>query len=435
MNKNDIYRTHLRSMSDDQLASAGIINRSQIRRLNQSQMVDICNELGSHPDTSAISASSESSESGNPIQDAMNALNDAIAQQSTGMDEDRVNDMIQDKMKPVLDEVADMGGKVDALAPLADTLQTIADAMTSSTNSRLPIATAVASGSSPLLKVLDPYYKAGVRSETPVCISAPPSYGKSYSINILGKSYDHCIQHGCAGDVDEWSRLLGKATVNPAGGFLIEDGLLVQAVRLASSGEKVLFFLDECFRMRDETMESLLTFLAPQSNKAGEKVYRIGTMQSKDGVIEQIECSMENLHIVTATNLSNVTPPEAFLDRFLIKHIQYDETMIANICEGIATSFGIDEPEVIAKAFAKGMSESRKRKTSGQLLRPLSVRDFNRGCTHTSSANPTGVVNWLSENAKDGMCQWESETGDLIKDSVDGANCVIGTIADAVAPF
>ena len=170
---------------------------------------------------------------------------------------DKVRDAVQDAIaNDVSPSLEKMQNQVDALAPLADTLDKIADAMKGGASSRLPLAVAVASGNNPILELIQPYYDSGSANPTKVCISAPPSYGKSYSISLLGQSYDHCITHGCSDDMDEWHEIIGGATPREDGnGFIVSDGKLANAVRLASKGESVLFFLDEVFRLSPKVME------------------------------------------------------------------------------------------------------------------------------------------------------------------------------------
>ena len=351
----------------------------------------------------------------------LKAIRDLLGGGSADPDQirDMVHDVIKDDVSPVIEEIK---GKVDALSPLAETLEKIADAMSSGTSSRLPIATAVASGRNPILEMVAPFYKAGATNPTKVCISAPPSYGKSYSIGLLGESYDTFLTHGCNGDLDEWSMLLGSCTPNASGGFIVVDGTLTQAVRSASEGKDTLLFLDEVFRMSATTMEAMLSFLAPQPNASGDLVYRLTTKQNASGVLEVLECSADKLHIVCATNLSTVQPPEAFLDRFLMRHVRYSATMISQIGESVADRYSISDAEVLATKFASAMSKSREMFAKGQLQKPLSIRDLERGCVHADSNDAPSVLTWIRENGMDALLMWQAETGDIIADSDAGVD-------------
>ena len=214
------------------------------------------------------------------------------------VDTDQVKDIVDQVVSAdVMPAIEEINEKVDQLAPLADTLDRIAEAMDGKTSNRLPIATAIASGKNPILEVIAPFYVAGSDNPTKVCVSAPPSYGKSYSVALLGESYDTFITHGCSGDLDEWSMLLGGCTPRKEGGFITVDGKLVEAVRSASEGKNTLFFLDEVFRMSPTTMESMLAFLAPQRDSAGVLTYELTTKQNDTGVLETIRCDAEKLHI------------------------------------------------------------------------------------------------------------------------------------------
>jgi hypothetical protein len=363
---------------------------------------------------------------------AMQALEEAYKaeaeQKSASIDEDEVRILINETVTPMFDDIQK---SIDAFEPLADTLKDIAKTMASGGSSRLPIATAVASGSYPILDLVAPYYKAGSKLSTKMCISAPPSFGKSHSINMLGKSYDKFLEWGCSGDMDEWSMLLGSCTPKSEGGFIVVDGKLTEAVRAASKGSNTLLFLDEVFRMGDATMEAMLAFLEPQADASGEKVYRLTTKQNDAGVLETITCSTEKLHIICATNLSSAIPPEAFLDRFLIKHMRFDVNLIAGIAENVATEYGIAHPAELGRAYAESLGASRHMHGSGQLLKPLSIRDLVKACSHAERPHAISVAKWIGDNT-DSLCNWNSDTGDLIEDSVKGADALSKGLMDAV---
>jgi len=167
-------------------------------------------------------------------------------------------------------------------------------------------------------------------------------------------------------------------------------------------------------------MESMLSFLAPQPDANGDLVYQLTTKQNDAGVLETLTCKADKLHIICATNLSDAMPPEAFLDRFLFKHVRYSEDFIKQTAMGIADQFGIADSDQLAEAFAKAMGESRKMFASGQIQKALSLRDLKRGCTHASDATKEGVAKWIADEGLDGLLMWSSDTGDIINDSENG---------------
>lgn len=364
----------------------------------------------------------EAEKIGRAIQDAMGG--------GSSMDKDEVRDIIAEQLaSEVAPSIEKIQSQVDALSPLADTLEKIADAMKGGTGGRLPLATAVASGKNPILELIQPYYTAGSANPTKVCISAPPSYGKSYSISLLGQSYDHCITHGCSDDMDEWHDMVGGATPREDGnGFIVSDGKLANAVRLASKGESVLFFLDEVFRLSPKVMEKMLDFLAPQADADGIKRYKLTTKHNDAGVLETLTCTMDNLHIVCATNLCEVIPPEAFRSRFLFKHVRFDPTMIASIAESVANKYSIANATDLGGRFAMAMERSRKMNANGQLLSPLDIRHLETACIHADAPDATSVVEWLCANGLDGLLMWDSDTGDIVADSENGVNDLINLL-------
>lgn len=411
MNNNRILENWLRELSDDELYGGAGISRSDIAGAGKTKLEAWVNAMSGDPDE-IISLHYEKDDA----QKKLDAMREIFG--SGSIDPDQVKEIVDDVVgKDVMPAIDEISEKVDQLAPLTETLDRIADSMAGKTSNRLPIATAIASGKNPILEVIAPFYVAGSDNPTKVCVSAPPSYGKSYSVALLGESYDTFITHGCSGDLDEWSMLLGGCTPRKEGGFITVDGKLVEAVRSASEGKNTLFFLDEVFRMSPTTMESMLAFLAPQRDSAGVLTYELTTKQNDAGVLETIRCNAENLHIICATNLCEITPPEAFMDRFLFKHVRYEEKKVANISESCADKYAVSDSELLGKVFAKAMGASRKMFGEGQLKKPLSIRDLERACIHAEDATAESVRDWLVNNGTEGMLMWNSETGDIIKDS------------------
>lgn len=101
----------------------------------------------------------EAEKIGRAIQDAMGG--------GSSMDKDEVRDIIAEQLaSEVAPSIEKIQSQVDALSPLADTLEKIADAMKGGTGGRLPLATAVASGKNPILELIQPYYTAGSANPT-----------------------------------------------------------------------------------------------------------------------------------------------------------------------------------------------------------------------------------------------------------------------------
>jgi len=415
LNNNDILKTWLRDLADEQLDSLGT-DRKTINSAPQPALKEWVEIMGHDPEQIIADHRKIESES---AQDKLKAVMDVLGGGSIDPDQvrDIVDDVVSADIKPVIDEIRT---KVDELSPLEETLNKIADAMSTKAQNRLPIATAISGGTAPILEMVSPFYKAGSDNPTMLCVSAPPSYGKSYSVGLLGQSYDTFITHGCSGDMDEWSMLLGSCTPKKEGGFITVDGKLAEAVRSASEGKDTLFFMDEVFRMSPSTMESMLSFLAPQPDANGDLVYQLTTKQNDAGVLETLTCKADKLHIICATNLSDAMPPEAFLDRFLFKHIRYSKDFIKQTSMGIADQFGIADSDELAEAFANAMGESRSMFASGQIQKALSLRDLKRGCTHASDATKESVAKWIADEGLDGLLMWSSDTGDIIEDSENG---------------
>jgi MoxR-like ATPase len=422
MNNNDKLKKYIRTHSDEALDIHGI-TRTMVRNAGQVQLEDWVRQLGGDPAEilTAPQPVTNATNADGDLQDKLRAVQDILG--GAGVDSEKVEEIVRDVLDAdVLPSIDQLKDDIKDIAPVADTLKEIADIMKGGTNSRLPVATGVVSGKNPILKVIAPYYTAGDATETMVIVSAPPSYGKSYSINILGQSYDECFIHGCSDDVDEWSDLQGECKVKTEGGFIISDGKLVQAMRSASEGKKTLFFMDEIYRLSPKVAEKLLDFLAPQKDKNGVVKYRLTTKQNKNGVLEVLEADIDKLHIIGATNLSEVSPIEAFQDRFLIKHIQYKKETIQGISEDVADAYSISDSVALAERFAEAMGASRVMFGQGQIQKPLSIRDLKRSCMHSKDATAESVLEWMREEALDAPLMWNSDTGDIVEDSQQGVD-------------
>ena len=206
MNNNAKLRQYLTSNTNNASSTLGITGR-QIADASQAQLKSWVEQMGGDPVAilgTPAPAAAPQAYAMTAAEKQLKAIQDALGGGSSiNMDEvrDAVQEAIANDVSPSIEK---MQNQVDALAPLADTLDKIADAMKGGTSSRLPLAVAVASGNNPILELIQPFYNSGSANPTKVCISAPPSYGKSYSISLLGQSYDHCITHGCSDDMDEW---------------------------------------------------------------------------------------------------------------------------------------------------------------------------------------------------------------------------------------
>jgi len=425
MNNNDKLKTWLRKNPNRSMLSA---TATDINSAGKPKLEEWVIELGGDPDAIRGVEVSDVTPVATPVAstgvsdaDRIKILQDMFGS-SDNLDTDKVKEIVRSvvdaEILPTIDQLKD---DVKELAPLASTLKEIADIMKTKTSVRLPVATAVASGNNPMLEKVAPYYTAGETCCVPVCISAPPSYGKSYSVEILGKQYETFVQHGCNGSEDEFASLQGGFQPDSkTGGWKVVDGKLAQAVRSASEGNNTLFFLDEAFRMHPETAENLLQFLAPQPDEDGDDVYKLYTKHSDGSNLELLQCKADKLHIICATNLCEVEPPEALMSRFLIKHVQYETKMIEHIGESVAKKFGIANPTNLAKLYAKAMGESRKMRANGQILLPLCIRTLKRACMVAKDATDESVREWIRDESMDAMLMWNSDTGDVTEDSVAG---------------
>jgi len=334
---------------------------------------------------------------------------------------------LEDSVKELTDRInimdtssKDLSSKLNEIEDLIKNDNTV--------KSRMPIIKASASGDE-IIDAVSKYYVPNTFSAVNSLLLSPPSFGKSHSARILGKQYDHYIEHNCSEDIDEISNLVGSSqpdTSNSGNTFTTVDGVLVEAVRKASKGESVLIMLDEILRWADTTQAFFLTFLSGFI-KNNETWYRIRTKHNTaSNTLEQIECSSKYLHIIAGANLGNIIPVEALWSRFEKVRFEWSIASGAKRAEAIIdmynTSGSIDSSQLGHK-FATAMDKSRKLVVNGSLQFPLDFRNLKRACQLYD--NEKEIIDFLASGLKNNCCIWNSDTGDFEKDSLNEAKALI----------
>ena len=356
------------------------------------------------------------------MDDAINGMIDAkLGAFSGGIDVDAVvditNDILRDHKAPV--DLTPVGALIDAkLAEVKPLLDAVANDAKLNGGRRAPIIRTVAGGDE-TMEELAPYYRPGIDCGVNVLLTSPPSFGKSHTARKLGGSYDLYLEHGCSGDMDEIATMLGGPVPDGAGGFVIIDGVLSQAVRAASTGQTVMLMLDEVLRLPEIVQEWLLTFLTAVETPDG-RVYRLRTRKAVNGVLEVIECKAENLHILAATNLGMALPPEAFWSRFETIRIEWTEKLARAVGQSILNDAGIvptSGDPVLAKEFAKIMGESRVAMKSGRIKMPVDFRMLKRQAMVASTPDESAVAAMLAKRLPGNVVSWDGDSGDMIEES------------------
>src|SRR4030095_8235366 len=302
--------------------------------------------------------------------------------------------------------------RIESTESLLSGFASLTKAMSKDTGAiaRLPLA--LAASKSEILGKLTPYYSPGKENATIVLLTSPPSLGKSYSVRILGKSYDTYLEHGCSPDPDEISTLLGTVAPDGKGSFMTVDGVLTQAVRTARTGKTVLLLLDEVFRLSHRAQEWLLTFLT------GVKVdgalhYRLRTKRVLPcGNLEVITCKATHLHLISAGNLGGAMPVEPFWSRFEKIRLDFSAPMVASIADSMLTAYGIEHTTEHADKFAKVVGASREHVKTGTLSFPVDMRLLERACRHSWEQTWASVKGYIADRLPDNCAAWDSDTGD-----------------------
>mgnify|MGYP003640343443 CR=1 FL=1 len=146
------------------------------------------------------------------------------------------------------------------------------------------------------------------------------------------------------------------------GGWIIPDGSLAKAVRLAAT-DSVCLFLDEVPRLYETAKEWLLPFLTgvkiTDASGDTELFYSLTTARPDGaGALEKITCPARNLHIICAGNLERRIP-DAFWSRFRPYRIEFDKAQIAATSAAILNHYGI-EAHGLPSMYSELVDESRK---------------------------------------------------------------------------
>lgn len=356
----------------------------------------------------------KSAPTGDPLRDAITGIvEDKLGDWTpeAAMDEDKVKDLVDVVVQPVKDRLSDMSADFTKVKDLADAIEN-----DKSVSSRMPVISAVASGNK-IMEQIAPFYKPGTESYiNPLMLCSPPSFGKSHTIRQLGKSYDLYLEHGCSDDLDETSTMVGGPVPDGAGGFIVVDGILTEAVRAASSGKTVLLLLDEVLRLSPRTQEWLLTFLTGVKTGHG-KVYRLRTRRVDDGRLEVIEAPFENLHIIAATNLGMISPVEAFWSRWTKIRIQWERDTAKAIGLSIMDSYGIGSAEPFAEHYADLIGKTREAVKDGRIKYPADFRLLEVAAGQCKEPTAPDLAKFIAEYLPDHACLWDCDLGDVVPES------------------
>lgn len=323
------------------------------------------------------------------------------------------------------DELSDLRDRLHAIETAHAPLKALLDGGKASVSVREPrVAISLASASGNIIvEQLTRYYTPGQDAPANVLVASPPSLGKSFAIRLLGQSYDRYLEHGCSDDMDEISTLRGCPIPDGNGGFVVVDGVLVEAMRDAAAGRTVLFLLDEVLRLSPKAQEWLLTFLTGVKTPEG-RVYRLRTGRAVGGgVFEVLTAPCANLHIVGATNLGVMSPVEAFWSRWETIRIDFSLATAKATGKAILASVGIPDPsDKLAVLWAAIVNESRKAVAENHLRFPVDFRILERAALLSPVASAGAVAEWASNRIADNVAQWNVDTGDADGHSV--AVCV-----------
>ena len=303
-------------------------------------------------------------------------LRDLVGQFGGGKDE-RVDQIVLD-VAATSEELETLRDKIAAALPILDALD--ADKGGTSAARTLAVAAAATGTCAISRELVRKYGAAGhpMRGTKHLVLFGAPSVGKSYNVRQFAKTngYDHFIEHGCAPAMDAIEEMKGSPKPDGDGGWIIPDGSLAKAVRLAAT-DSVCLFLDEVPRLYETAKEWLLPFLTgvkvTDASGDTELFYSLTTARPDGaGALEKITCPARNLHIICAGNLERRIP-DAFWSRFRPYRIEFDKAQIAATSAAILNHYGI-EAHGLPSMYSELVDESRKARAEMSVEYPLDLR-------------------------------------------------------------
>lgn len=301
--------------------------------------------------------------------------------------------------------------RVDRVETALDSLSPILDAIKSGGGSLPPrtiVAAKAAVSGDRLLKAVLPFFTPGLPQGNQIpCVASPPSFGKSFMSDEIGRLYDSHHFHPFKDSLDEIDSLVGTLMPRADGTFAVIDGPLVSAARSAAAGVNTLFVGDEIFNASKKTLEWMQSFLSPRlvtmADGSRRRCFVIQTKHSmEDGTFEVLQAPEECLHFLFLGNL-RTNPPEALMSRCRLMRFDYQrswafETALQRLHQ---YSGGLwDESDASVKAWAEAwataMTASRELHSRMEVSRPLCFRFLIGAVTHVSR-QPDASLDKLAE--------------------------------------
>jgi hypothetical protein len=356
--------------------------------------------------------------------DALEALRRVLG--GGGTDEAAVRRIATEIVEPVAtiagDTARSLEDYADTVRAVDGKLTAVLDALSTapaSARARARVALSGGSTGSPIADALSRWYTVGEDRCTNVLLASPPSLGKSYAVREFGRMYDVYLEHGCSDDVDEIATLLGSPVPDGAGGFVVVDGVLTQAVRAASEGKSVLLLLDEVLRLSRSAQEWLLTFLTGRKRADGTREYVLRTRRvTPDGTLAVLTCDAALLHVVGATNLGMLAPVEAFWSRWETVRFEFDPVTIRAVASAILSAHGVTgaDADKLSGAWTEIVTDSRKEVARGALRFPADIRMLERA-VNASNGGADDIAATLAGRLQDNLANWSADLGDVDPES------------------
>lgn len=246
--------------------------------------------------------------------------------------------------------------------------------------------------------------------KTPVLFEGDRGSGKTTTAREFARSLNcKYIEFGGHEEVESIDLLGHLVQVSPSQ-LVWKDGPLTQAFRKART-EKVVLMLDELLRIPTRQLSCLLTALSPDRGVYRLRTGRITSIEDGVGEEEELECPVENLCVIAATNIGSEYAVDeldpALAERFIPIRMDTELDKLRGIVQQKVKGYGL--PEKVAKACMNFYSKMLQAQTTGLVHRSPTTRTLIRAVDlgHTSGADVKRALHsqallWVVRNS-DGM--------------------------------